>query len=799
MTTSAKVQQGAAHVPPNATDLSSVCILCSHNCGVKLDIEDNIIVKVKADKTNPTTKGYICNKAFAIPNSVHHKQRVEHPLKKMPDGTFAQISWDQAISEIAAKLNHIRHTYAPRAVAVAGIGGQGNHSNVFGALPLLYAIGSGSFFNALGQEKIQHPLVDGRLFKAGHDHYLAGDEHKADFVLYLGTNPLISNRGVNATDTIKEIVKDPNRQIAVVDPRLTETARRSDFHLCIKPAQDVYLMLAINAIIVQEELYDRDFIAKKVKGFEQVAAMLKKVDREDMARRTELAIEDIEAVARAFAAAPTAAICYDLGVDHGINTTLNSYLIRMLSLITGNTGVRGGNVFVQQFGPKFPILPRLQKPLESDIIASALIAPMMQFSPNLIPEEILSSHPHRIRALIVDGANPLVSYVDTKRFREAFAQLDLLVVIEPNMTETAQAADYVLPTPAGYEKWEMAVFPKDVIYAQVRPPVVSGSPDALPEIEIYHRLALAMGIVKPASKLIYRLAAKATNPLYAPAYLAAIGALSFKGKLSKEGVLATVGRLFFTLYETLGPQLKNPLMAYVWLLSMGYALTRRKQFDLQFPEFKSIKNPFAIGQKVFDLINEHPEGVVLGLMDEARNFEDFCHYFDKKARLYQADFIADLEVLMGQEDAVTDYPFVLDAGMRTGWTANTIVRDPSWRKGRDIHYAMLIHPEDAELVGVASGDMVKLTTKRGEVTVPVKVDTSTRKGHLHLPNIFDMQYPDPVTGKPTRTGVTLNELSDVNDRDKYTAIPALKYVRCQLTAVAKVAVDAMPAEEEAVV
>ncbi|MFZ3191608.1 MAG: molybdopterin-dependent oxidoreductase [Moraxellaceae bacterium] len=640
----------------------------------------------------------MCNKAFAIPHSVHHKQRVEHPLKKMPDGSFARISWDQAISEIAAKLNHIRQTYAPRAIAVAGIGGQGNHSNVFGALPLLYSIGSGSFFNALGQEKTQHPLVDGRLFKAGHDHYLAGDEHLAQYVLYIGTNPLLSNRGMNATDTIKAIVKDPNRKIAVVDPRVTETARRADRHLCIKPAQDVYFLLAMNTIIVQEKLYDQSFIDQKIAGFEAVAQWLKQIDRQAMAQRTELALADIEAVAREFAQSPAAAICYDLGVDHGVNTTLVSYLIRMLSLITGNVGKRGGNVFVQQFGAKFPILPRLQKPLESDILASALIAPMMQFSPNLLPEEIQSKHPDRIRAVIVDGANPLVSYVDTKRFREAFAALDLLVVIEPNMTETAQVADYVLPTPAGYEKWETAVFPKDVIYSQVRPPVVTGPADALPEIEIYYRLAKAMRIVPKLPKIAYRLGKTGTVPHVAPAYLASIGAFSFSGRLSKAGALSTVGRTFFALYETLGGHLKNPLLAYMWMLAVGYALTRRKQFNAEFPQMAKVKNPFAIAKYILDLIEAHPEGVILGRLDEARNFEDFCHYRDGKARLYQADFIQDLQDLLHTTEQASDYPFVLDAGMRTGWTANTIVRDPSWRKGRDIHYAMLGSSQKTEKI-----------------------------------------------------------------------------------------------------
>lgn len=164
---------------------------------------------------------------------------------------------------------------------------------------------------------------------------------------------------------------------------------------------------------------------------------------------------------------------------------------------------------------------------------------MMQFSPNLLPEEIQSKHHDRIRAVIVDGANPLVSYVDTKRFREAFAKLDLLVVIEPNMTETAQAADYVLPTPAGYEKWETAVFPKDVIYSQVRPPVVTAPAEALPEIEIYYRLAKAMGIVPKLPQLAYRLGKNGTLPHVAPAYLASIGAFSFSGRLSKAAYAPT--------------------------------------------------------------------------------------------------------------------------------------------------------------------------------------------------------------------------------------------------------------------
>jgi len=124
MTAIAKVQDGPAAVPANADNLATACALCSHNCGLRVDVKDNVIVEVRADDSHPATQGYSCNKAYAIAHYVGHKQRVTHPLKKQPDGTFARIGWDQAINEIAAKLSftttHVRNlatlAAAPKAI-----------------------------------------------------------------------------------------------------------------------------------------------------------------------------------------------------------------------------------------------------------------------------------------------------------------------------------------------------------------------------------------------------------------------------------------------------------------------------------------------------------------------------------------------------------------------------------------------------------------------------------------------------------------------------------------------------------
>jgi len=782
MTTISKLIEGPSGVPENAENLPTACVICSHNCGLRVDVKDNEIVAVRGDESHPSSRGYTCNKGYAIPNYVNHKLRVQHPLKKQPDGSFARISWEQAISEIAERLNHIRKQHAPRAIAVTGIGGQGNHSNGFGAIPFLFSVGSPMFFNALGQEKTQHALVDRRLFRGTHDLYLPGDEHHSRYAIVIGTNPLLSNRGINATDTIKELARDPERKMVVIDPRITETARRADRHLRVKPAQDIHLLLALAAVIVQEDLVDHEYLRAKTRNADKISKLLRRVDIDEMARRCGVPREDIEATAHEFAAAKPACISYDLGIEQTPHSTLISYMTRVILLLTGNVGRKGGNPFLQLYGPKTPFMPFMASALVSGIKAIPMFVPLGQFSPNLIPEEILNPHPERIRALIVDGANPLASYADTSRFREAFAKLDLLVVIEPAMTETARVADYVLPTPTGYEKWEISLFPKDMVVPQLRPPIVNGPAEALPEVEIYYRLARAMGLNPPAPKILHSLAKKARTPLGAPAYLGALFTLA-GARLGSP--LSTAGRAVFWLYETLGPRLPNPMLSLLWLMTQGYALTRREQIERALPETKKIRNPFALGEFIFQKLLDHPEGVVVGLQDIEGNFEDFCGYRDGKARIYQKDFAADIEKLITRHSSTTDtdYPFILNGGMRTGWSANTIIRDPAWRKGRGPHAALHMSIDDAAALGVENGALMRVTSRRGSVTVPVKVEANTLPGHVHLPNIFDLLYPDAITGELRSTGVGINELSDATDRDPYTGIPHLKHIRCRIEPV----------------
>lgn len=753
------------------TDLPTVCVLCSHNCGLRVDVADGHIVAVRADETNPITKGYICNKAFGIAHYVEHGDRIRQPMRRRADGVFEAIDWATAIAEIGAKLAAIRDRHSARSIALIGVGGQGNHMDGPYAMAFLHGIGSRRWFNAFAQEKTQHNLLDQWMCGAPPTAFLHADTARARFLLVLGTNPKISNRGHNPTDTFKELANDPTRTVVVVDPRETETTRTATRHLRARPGTDAYLLLAMAAVIVREGLEERDFLARGTVGADDLRAELAAVDVARMAERCGLEVAAVEETARAFAAAESAAIFYDLGVEQTPFSTLVSYLIRVLLVLTDNLGRPGGCMFLESFLPPMPDPHAMDEPeraLASGIQAIRAIGIGGMFSPTLVPEEILLDHPERIRAVIVEGANPLLSYSDAARWREARERLDLLVVIDPAMTETARMADYVLPTPVGYEKWETSVFPRGVpeIYMQVRPPVVPAPPDALPEPEIYVRLCRAMNLYPAPPAEVAALAAGALTPDGAMAFLGTAQALSTGGQ----------DEMLVWAYQTLGPHLPAPALSGMFLVAHLNAMFRTESVVRALgPEWES-KSPFELGTELFQRILAHPEGVEIARQRLETNLEDHLGHADGKIRLAPAAMLPEIRRAIATEPAVDPrFPLVMAAGLRTRWTANTIQRDPAWRKGKGPHCALNLSPADAGSLGVRDGDLVSVSTNRGNLTMPAQIDAKLMAGHVWMPNGFGM-----ISADGTVQGANQNELTDTADRDPFTGIPHHRYVRCRV-------------------
>jgi len=755
----------------NGTDLPTVCVLCSHNCGIRVDVKDGHIVAVRGDETNPISKGYVCNKAFSISHYVEHGDRVPYPMRRQPDGTFERIDWDTAITEIAAKLDAIRHAHSPRSIALVGIGGQGNHMDAPYGLGFLRGVGSRRWFNAFAQEKTQHNLLDQWMFDASPSLFLHADTEHAKFVLVLGTNPKISNRGHNATDTFKMLADDPTRTVVVADPRETETTRTATRHLRVRPGSDAYLLLAMAAVIVREGLADAAFLDEWSIGLDLLRAELAAVDVAVMARRCGLEVDEILETARGFATAESAAIFFDLGVEQAPFSTLIAYLIRVLLTLTGNIGQIGGDVFLETFLAPVVDRERVSEPeraIASGIPAIRALGNAAMMSPTLVPEEILVDHPERIRAVVVEGSNPILSYSDASKWREARERLDLLVVIDPAMTETARLADYVLPVPTGYEKWETASFPRGApeIFVQVRPPVLSPRIDALTEPEIYVRLAEAMDLFGTPPDQLFELAANAATPEGAMAYLMTAQSIGSQGE----------NQLLFWTYRTMAKHLPAAALAAMWLISHVNGMFRPESVVRALgPEWEG-KSPFELGTEVFRRILAHPEGVEIARQRMETNLVDHLGFADKKIRLVPEQMVPEVRRAIATEPRVdAAFPFVMAAGLRTRWTANTIQRDPAWRKGKGPHCALNLSPADATSLGVGNGDTVRVSTRRGTLTMPAQVDPKLMTGHVWMPNGFGMVSSDGMVN-----GANQNELTDVNDRDPFTGIPHHRYVPCRV-------------------
>jgi len=247
----------------------TACILCNQNCGIIIEQGDQgAFGKITGDKDHPVSEGYLCQKATRL-NYYQNQERLTSPLKRTTDGTYKEISWETAIREIADKLVHIRDTYGGKSIAYAGGGGQGNHMGGVYASMLRAACDTPYIYAALAQEKTGNFWVNGFLFGRQNTNYCEPVE-EADYVMILGANPIQAHGIPKARPTINEVSRNPDKTLVVVDPRYTETAKKADIFMQVKPGKDAFLLSAMLGYIIQNNLENKAFIEHRTVGFEQI-------------------------------------------------------------------------------------------------------------------------------------------------------------------------------------------------------------------------------------------------------------------------------------------------------------------------------------------------------------------------------------------------------------------------------------------------------------------------------------------------------------------------------------------------
>jgi formate dehydrogenase len=743
----------------------TACILCSINCGIEVQLEGKHIVRVRGDKAHPMSQGYTCEKPARLDHYQNGRHRLASPLRRRADGSFEAVDWDTAIAGVAADFARVRQAFGGESILYYGGGGQGNH------LPGAYshatraALGSTFASNALAQEKTGEFWVDGRLFGRPSCHTAPDFEH-AEVAVFVGKNPWQSHGFPRARAVLREIARDPGRTLVVIDPRRTETADLADFHLQVRPGTDAFALAALGGVLVQEDLVDRAFLAERTSEAEAVLAALGRVPVADYCARAGLEASVVREVARRIGCASSVSILEDLGIQQAPHSTLSSYLEKLVYLLTGNFAKRGCTNLHTHMGA---LIGRGAEK-RSLVGGHRVIAGMLPC--NVIAEEILTDHPKRFRAMLVESANPAHSLADSQRMREALDTLELVVVIDVALTETARHAHWVLPAASQLEKWEATFFalefPRNVFH--LRAPLFEPLPGTLPEPAIHARLAHALGGLDGVDLAPLRAAAAQGRGAYAAAFFQALAANP------KLGALAPV-----VLYETLGPTLPEGAASAAVLWALAHQCARAYPESVRRAGFEG--DAIAQGEALFDAMLAGRSGIVFSEDDWDETWKR-VETPDGRVHLAIPELLDELEKLRDEDPALRDpaFPFVLAAGERRTSTANTIFRDPAWRR-KDTGGALRMSPQDAERLGLASGGRARVSTKRGSVEAVVEVTDTLQPGHVTLPNGLGVDYPD-ADGRPVVHGVPPNELTASEDRDWVAGTPWHKHVRARVEPLA---------------
>ena len=748
---------------------STACILCSLNCGVEVTVEDGHLTKIKGDREHPISQGYQCQKASRLDYYQNAPGRLEQPLRRRDDGSFEPVSWDVAIREIAAELVRIRDAHGGHALAYYGGGGQGNHLGGVFSSALRAAMDTRYMYTSLAQEKTGGFWLDGKLFGRQTCHP-SEDVHHADYVLFIGTNPWQSHGIPQARKVINDLARDPERTMVVIDPRVTETAKKADVHLAVRPGGDAHLLLAMLGTIVQEDLTDQDFLEVRTTGFAELREQLAAVPVDEYAEHAGLDPGVVRAVARDYARAEKACVRTDLGLEHTPNSTLNLYLSKLLYLVTGNFGKEGGNNFHTFL---LPLIGHSKEPGEGGV--TTRVTGMREisklFPPNILPAEIDTDHPERVRGVVVDSSNPLLTAADTRAYREAFGKLDLLVVIDVAMTETARLAHWVLPAASQYEKWEATFFNLEfpANFFHLRKPILGPKGETLPEPEIYRRLVVAMGELPerfPFLERVARLDRRHPRLRLFPVALAT--ALKLRPKLKRY--------LPLVLHQTLGTTLPDGAgaAAVLWGACLFYA--KRHEDAVRRAGIEDTGN--GLGEALFARVLGSRSGTLLSV----HRYEDtwsFLRHGDRKIHLAIPEMLVEIRALAppSRDDA---FPMILAAGERRSYNANTIVRDEAWRK-RDSDGALKVHPNDADALGLEDGGWAICESARGRIRARVEVSAESLPGVASLPHGFGLRDGDGNDDEPLAAGPAVNELTSAEHCDVIAKTPFHKHVPVRIT------------------
>lgn len=486
----------------------SFCRFCHVFCGVEVDIEDGRVVEVRGDRDNPVSQGYTCQKGRAEAERLYHPERLLRSRKRAGND-WVDIDATRALDEIGAQLRAVVDAHGPRSVAVY-VGDGGHRTSAADpsfVRKWLDALGSPGLYTSYTVDSPSLSVAANRLFGAPLPLGVF-DIANADVAMFVATNPVVSHlMSMPQSNPYARLHGAQRRgmKLIVVDPRRCEVAKRADIHLQVKPGEDATLLAGMIKVILDRDLFDREYADSYLSGIEELRAAVAPFDLDYVSRRTEVPAELVAAAAVTFASAKSGAAQSGTGLHMARHQNLTTQLVMTLNALCGRYDRRGGMTrnpgvlgrpLPANSGPiKMPLFSREETHVRG-IRGIYNWQGLREMPANTLCEAILAEGPGKIRALIVNGGNPALVFPDSERVSKALRSLDLLVVNDLFMSATARFADYVLAVKHPFERADVpklmdATFPFP--FSQYTPPLVDAPGELMEEWEIFWELARRLG------------------------------------------------------------------------------------------------------------------------------------------------------------------------------------------------------------------------------------------------------------------------------------------------------------------
>jgi anaerobic selenocysteine-containing dehydrogenase len=468
------------------------CHICEANCGVLVEVDAGKVLSIKGDPDNPLSRGHICPKGTALQDLQEDPDRLRKPLKRI-GSDWHEISFEQAFAEIGEKTRAILARDPGSTAVYVGNPNAHSYGNALNIGFLEKALRTRNKFSASTVDQMPHQVANLRLW--GHaSMFPIPDADRTQTLVILGGNPMASNGSLWTVPDFRNRMRDLRArggQLVVIDPRQTETAKIADRHLFIRPATDVFFLIALLQAVMARKPHRpvQDFVT----GLDEVGALLQRFDSAACATACGIPLPEIERLADRFAAGP-AALYGRMGVATQAHGTLNAWLISLINIASGQLDREGGWVFGRPAVDTVSVLPPGSIGKHTSRV-SGHRSVLGEFPAAAMAEEIETPGEGQIKALFVVAGNPVLSTPNGSRLAKALESLDLMVSIDIYRNATSAHAHYILPPTGPLERDHYGLFLLPMAartIAVYSPPTLPQAEGSLHDWEILRGLASAI-------------------------------------------------------------------------------------------------------------------------------------------------------------------------------------------------------------------------------------------------------------------------------------------------------------------